>query len=94
MVEVRYRNASKGSVVEEVARWLRDQIASGESAKVDFVLSLGDDRSDEEVFSMVKAWKERAAAESSEFVSLPGSPEACMSVLLSLLCCVISWLPR
>src|SRR3546814_8455135 len=47
MVEVRYRNTSKASVVDELFRWFRDQILAGELAKVDFVLRLGDDRSEE-----------------------------------------------
>lgn len=85
MVEVRYRNASKASVVDEVYRWFRDQIASGELSKVDFVLSIGDDRSDEEVFSTMKHWKQVAVAYASGHQPGPGSPSACTCVTRSLI---------
>ena len=55
-VEVRHRAVSKASVVEKVLEHLSspDSVAAHDGAEADFVFCVGDDRSDEDMFQLLK----------------------------------------
>ncbi len=69
MVEVRHQGASKGMVVESVLRHLADPLKSKKGltdGPVNFIFCVGDDRTDEDMFQVLKMFR----AEAARFASL------------------------
>jgi trehalose 6-phosphate synthase/phosphatase len=63
MVEVRHQGASKGMVVESVLRYMADPSrgAKNSDTPLDFVFCVGDDRTDEDMFQVLKILRGEAA---------------------------------
>jgi trehalose-6-phosphatase len=57
MVEVRYRAGGKSTFAEEIFRWLLTNMEKNHTGPVDFVLCVGDDRSDEDMFTTIQVPK-------------------------------------
>eukprot|EP00611_Tribonema_gayanum_P004565 TRINITY_DN1376_c0_g1_i1.p1 TRINITY_DN1376_c0_g1~~TRINITY_DN1376_c0_g1_i1.p1 ORF type:complete len:1060 (-),score=283.32 TRINITY_DN1376_c0_g1_i1:298-3147(-) len=68
MVEVRHQAANKSFVADRVLKAMSEPAARAEHGEVDFVLCVGDDRSDEDMFTMVQRLRDQARAS-------PPSPE-------------------
>ncbi|CAM9455163.1 unnamed protein product, partial [Laminaria digitata] len=60
MVEVRHQAANKSMVAEAVLKLLSSPQSLRERGEVDFVLCVGDDRSDEDMFQTVKRFRDHA----------------------------------
>ncbi|KAG5189692.1 hypothetical protein JKP88DRAFT_347649 [Tribonema minus] len=62
MVEVRHQAANKSFVADRVLKAMSEPAARAEHGEVDFVLCVGDDRSDEDMFTMVQRLRDQARA--------------------------------
>ncbi|CAM9261656.1 unnamed protein product [Ectocarpus sp. 13 AM-2016] len=60
MVEVRHQAANKSMVAEEVLKLLSTEQSVRQRGEVDFILCVGDDRSDEDMFQTVKRFRDLA----------------------------------
>eukprot|EP00624_Nannochloropsis_granulata_P007881 evm.model.NODE_9905_length_21420_cov_21.470634.3 len=75
MVEVRHQGASKGMVVESVLRHMADPSREGKKGAdgpVDFIFCVGDDRTDEDMFQVLKMLR----AEAARFATLSSFPNS------------------
>jgi len=69
MVEVRHQGVNKSSVLEAVLRMV-------EPHGLDFVFCVGDDRSDEDMFQLLKSYQSESAAAASAFNDPPAAAAA------------------
>lgn len=81
MLEVRHQGASKGMVVEGVLRYLLDtsnpknrKASMMVDQPVDFVFCVGDDRTDEDMFQVLRNLQCAANASAADPLTTPGAP--------------------